>query len=135
VRYNTATGQWTWVSGSKTFGQSGIYGTKNGAPRTNVPGARETAMCWLDPSGNFLALGGFTNDSLGNPAAFERYVGIHGRANGFAEWRQRCQINKHLRHTGRGSSYECSRRKWSAASWTDAIETSGFSVDKVRFER
>jgi len=43
-------------------------------------------------------------------------------------------IKQALRHTGRGSSYECSGARWSAASWTDAIGTSGFFGGQGRFE-
>ncbi len=38
--YDISTGQWTWVSGSKTANQSGNYGTLNVPLGTNIPGAR-----------------------------------------------------------------------------------------------
>jgi hypothetical protein len=63
-------GQWTWVAGSNTVNTTGSYGTlgtPNGA--SNFPGGRQTAMCWLDNSGNFWLFGGYGLDSAGTPAA------------------------------------------------------------------
>ena len=36
-------GKWTWVSGSNTANQAGIYGTRGTAAPSNVPGARMPA--------------------------------------------------------------------------------------------
>lgn len=51
-------GQWTWVAGSNTVGQQGIYGTVGNAAPANVPGARLQASSWLDSTGNFWLFGG-----------------------------------------------------------------------------
>jgi len=67
--YNITTGLWTWVSGSKTANQTGIYGTQGTPAAANVPGARQASMCFIDLSGNFWVFGGFDLDSKGNPAA------------------------------------------------------------------
>jgi N-acetylneuraminic acid mutarotase len=49
---------WTWVSGSKTWGQTGSYGTEGVAAAGNVPGARWSLVSWTDKSGNFWLFGG-----------------------------------------------------------------------------
>lgn len=49
---------WTWVSGSSSVGQSGIYGTKGAAAATNAPGARQKAVSWIDSKGSLLLFGG-----------------------------------------------------------------------------
>ncbi len=67
--YNLTTGLWTWVSGSKTVNQTGNYGTLGTPAATNVPGARQASMCFIDLSGNFWVFGGFDLDSKGNPDA------------------------------------------------------------------
>jgi len=56
---------WTWVSGSSTGNQAGVYGTKGIAASTNIPGARANAVSWTDTSGNFWLLGGYGYDSIG----------------------------------------------------------------------
>jgi N-acetylneuraminic acid mutarotase len=50
---------WTWVSGSNTTGQAGIYGTKGMADPSNVPGARNSVVSWIDPSGKLWLFGGY----------------------------------------------------------------------------
>jgi hypothetical protein len=64
-KYNPGTGEWTWVSGSSTPGQGGVYGTQGVASASNVPGARIDAVSWVDGSGNFWVFGGDGNDSTG----------------------------------------------------------------------
>jgi N-acetylneuraminic acid mutarotase len=65
-KYNKATGQWTWVSGSIIVNQVGIYGTKGTAAAANVPGSRFNAISWFDRSSNTLWLfGGGGYDSVG----------------------------------------------------------------------
>jgi N-acetylneuraminic acid mutarotase len=61
----TATPEWTWVSGSSTINQAGIYGTKGTAAPSNIPGAREMAVSWKDPQGKFWLFGGYGHDSAG----------------------------------------------------------------------
>ncbi|OQP57640.1 hypothetical protein A3860_08390 [Niastella vici] len=65
-KYNTSTGQWTWVSGDNTINQSGVYGTKGTAAATNKPGARRNQAAWVDASGNFWIFGGYGTDGAGN---------------------------------------------------------------------
>jgi hypothetical protein len=51
-------GQWTWVGGSNTGNQAGIYGTRGTPGATNVPGGRDGPVSWTDASGNFWLFGG-----------------------------------------------------------------------------
>jgi N-acetylneuraminic acid mutarotase len=64
-KYNIASGQWTWVSGSNVINQNPNYGTLNVPAATNVPGARDRAVSWIDASGNLWLFGGVGNDSTG----------------------------------------------------------------------
>jgi N-acetylneuraminic acid mutarotase len=57
-RYVPSTGEWTWMSGSNSANQSGVYGTMGDAGASNVPGARNSAVTWADPSGNLWLFGG-----------------------------------------------------------------------------
>jgi Galactose oxidase, central domain len=120
-KYNTATSQWTWVSGSKTLGQAGNYGTKTVGAATNVPGARETAMCWFDKSGNFWLFGGYTTDSLGNPAALNDLWEYTG---GQWIWQSGANVVDQAGTYGTqgvAAATNVPGGRWSSAAWTDAI--------------
>ncbi|MBN1765567.1 MAG: right-handed parallel beta-helix repeat-containing protein [Sedimentisphaerales bacterium] len=54
---------WTWVSGSDTIDQSGVYGIKGVADPKNVPGARSYSISWTDSNGNLWLFGGRSYDS------------------------------------------------------------------------
>jgi hypothetical protein len=56
--FNPTAKTWTWVSGSDTANQVGIYGTQGEASANNVPGARSYSVNWKDSSGNFWLYGG-----------------------------------------------------------------------------
>ncbi len=57
-KYDPATQEWTWVSGSNTGEQAGTYGTKGLGNPSNVPGARRYAVSWLDSGGALWLFGG-----------------------------------------------------------------------------
>jgi N-acetylneuraminic acid mutarotase len=56
--FTPSTGEWTWMSGSNSGGQPGVYGTKGLSAASNVPGARDFAVSWTDSSGNLWLFGG-----------------------------------------------------------------------------
>ncbi len=64
-KYNPGNGQWTWVNGSSTYAQAGIYGTLGVGSSTNSPGARRQAISWKDNSGNLWLFGGYGHDIYG----------------------------------------------------------------------
>jgi hypothetical protein len=64
-KFNIATQQWTWVSGSTAMNQPGVYGSQGVASANNVPGARYYAISWTDEGGNFWLFGGVGTDSTG----------------------------------------------------------------------
>jgi len=58
-------GEWAWMSGSRTGGQSGVYG-KLGTPAAgNMIGGRNSAVSWTDSSGHFWLFGGTGFDADG----------------------------------------------------------------------
>ena len=66
-KYDTAAGQWTWVSGSQgATSTPGNYGTQGIAAATNVPGARWIPAAWSDIHGNLWLFGGEGFDTTGN---------------------------------------------------------------------
>jgi hypothetical protein len=62
-KYEPATGLWTWMSGSDTINQAGVYWVKGFAHPLNIPGARESSISWIDSSGNLWLFGGVVWDS------------------------------------------------------------------------
>jgi N-acetylneuraminic acid mutarotase len=51
-------GTWIWMSGSSTGGAEGSYGTLGHPAPGNVPGARDSAVTWVDQAGNLWLFGG-----------------------------------------------------------------------------
>ena len=49
---------WTWVGGSQTASQPGVYGTQGEPSTQNIPGARTGSAFWTDRQGNFWLFGG-----------------------------------------------------------------------------
>ena len=75
-KFNIATGQWTWVSGSTltdhTVGAfAGVYGTKGVAAAGNNPGTRDAAIGWTDANGNLWLFGGYGIDTNGNSGLYD----------------------------------------------------------------
>jgi hypothetical protein len=80
--YNISTNQWTFVAGSTTANQNGVYGTQpligppsttgaagtvglTGATTGATPGSRRDAVAWTDQSGTLWLFGGWRLDSKG----------------------------------------------------------------------
>jgi hypothetical protein len=92
--YNIASNQWTWVMGSTTANQTGVYGLQPlvGPPNTTTaagtagltgatagifPGSRWGASGWTDAGGDFWLFGGWGLDSTatnGNGALNDLWV-------------------------------------------------------------
>ena len=58
-RYDPTTGMWTWMNGSDTTEQSGVYGTMGIPDAGNVPGTRLNSISWIDKNGNVWLWGGY----------------------------------------------------------------------------
>jgi N-acetylneuraminic acid mutarotase len=61
----TQPGEWTWAGGN-THGSGAVWGTLGTPAAANIPGDRQNAAAWTDPSGNFWLFGGNGSDSLNN---------------------------------------------------------------------
>ncbi len=79
-----AHGEWTWMGGSKTANEPGVYGTKYQFAAANIPGARVSAVSWTDPEDRLWLFGGTGYDSLANDGwindlwVFDPKQGAHG---------------------------------------------------------
>lgn len=57
-RFDRASLEWIWVSGTSALDQSGIYGTKGQASLANRPGGRQTGATWRTSAGELWLFGG-----------------------------------------------------------------------------
>jgi N-acetylneuraminic acid mutarotase len=57
-KFDPSTGEWTWISGSDTVYQVGVYGTKGAGNTSNTPGSRANSASWIDSNGNLWLFGG-----------------------------------------------------------------------------
>jgi hypothetical protein len=64
--YSPTTGYWKWVSGSDQVDQVGNYGTMGTGTTSTVPGARYSAVSWIDQHENVWLFGGYGYDSTTN---------------------------------------------------------------------
>jgi N-acetylneuraminic acid mutarotase len=64
--FNPTTGLWTWMGGSSTESQAGVYGTMGTPGAGDIPGARFSSAVWTDKSGNVWLFGGQGQDANGN---------------------------------------------------------------------
>jgi hypothetical protein len=60
-KFDISSHQWTWMGGSITSNQAGVYGTLGTAAPGNMPGSRYGAAGWKDLSGDFWLFGGYGN--------------------------------------------------------------------------
>lgn len=117
--YNATTGMWTWVSGSNVVGKGGVYGTKGTPASTNVPGARQASVAWLDNSGNFWLFGGYDIDSMQQQNALND---LWEYSSGQWTWvAGSMDINAKGSYgiVGMASSTNVPGARWSSAGWTD----------------
>lgn len=60
-KYDIATGWWTWMKGSSSLNEAGVYGTQGIAASANVPGGRSLIRAgWTDSAGDLWFFGGQT---------------------------------------------------------------------------
>ena len=100
--------------------QTGNYGTLGTPAATNIPGARQASMSWLDASGNFWLFGGFDLDSQGNPNAlndlWEFKAGVWTWMSGANVVNQKGVYGTQ----GVAAATNVPGARWSSAAWADA---------------
>jgi hypothetical protein len=65
-RFDPATLEWTWMSGSDQLDQPAVYGTKGVPSPSSSPGQRYSAVSWTDAQDKFWLFGGTGFDSSKN---------------------------------------------------------------------
>jgi len=67
---------WTWMSGSNTINQTGVYGTKGVSDVNNHPGGRDISASWQGDDGNLYFFGEFYNGFINDLWRYETSSGI-----------------------------------------------------------
>lgn len=102
--------EWTWVGGSQTADQPGIYGTKGAPSASNSPGSRVLACSWTDLSGDFWLFGGY---GFASTSAMGDFNDLWEYSNGQWAWMGGSSGNRaggSLRNAGNLCSSEFPRR-------------------------
>src|SRR5207253_1337148 len=94
--YNSASGQWTWVSGANTANQNGVYGTQTAAAAGNVPGSRWGPVGWTDASNNLWFFGGWGYGSkITQPTGFLNDIWEYQQSSGqWIWWKGTSNVNE-----------------------------------------
>ncbi|GEP45379.1 choice-of-anchor D domain-containing protein [Brevifollis gellanilyticus] len=87
-RYDIATGNWTWVGGSSTPNQNGVYGTQGTAAAGNMPGSRRDATAWTALDGTLWLFGGLGLPESGAVAADMSDLWSYDPVSGNWTWRK-----------------------------------------------
>ena len=117
-KYEISTGNWTWMKGSNTVNQTGVYGTQGTEAATNTPGARQKPVSWTDAAGNFWLFGGSAPGG-GYHADLWRY---NTGSNNWTFMKGYTSLNHSGSYGTQGTTSSLSRpsgRQYST-SWTDA---------------
>ncbi len=64
-KFDVSLGEWIWMGGSSSTGQSGSYGTQGVSSPANHPGARVAATTWVDNDGHLWLYAGYGYDAFG----------------------------------------------------------------------
>jgi len=79
-KYSIGTDMWTWVGGSNSLNQSGLYGSLGVPSTTNIPGARSQSGTWIVGTNLYLFGGdGYSASSPGYLGDIWRYDMIAGQ--------------------------------------------------------
>lgn len=83
-KYSPSTGEWTWVSGSNTLNNSGVYGTQLFGAAANIPGSRKSGNAYFDGLGNFWLFGGYGYNGIGTLSCMNDLWGYNPVTNRWA---------------------------------------------------
>ena len=65
-KFDIATQEWAWMSGSQKVQQPGVYGKLGVSAANNTPGARQGAASWIGSDGRVWLFGGDGYDAVGS---------------------------------------------------------------------
>jgi beta-lactam-binding protein with PASTA domain/N-acetylneuraminic acid mutarotase len=120
-KFNSATSQWIWVSGSSLGYASGVYGTAGVGAANNQPGARLQAFGWIDSANNLWLAGGAGMNASGHQTTLNDLWKFDVGAGRWT-WINGSQVGAVAGVYGTQSvpnAANCPGVRQSAATWTD----------------
>lgn len=118
-----SSGEWTWMSGSNTYGQMGTYGSQGVASSTNVPGARYGAASWIDSNNNLWLFGGSGLDASSGTFGYFNDLWNYNIANGQWTWVSGSTVMEQTGNYGSigvASTTNAPAARYGAVSWIDS---------------
>jgi N-acetylneuraminic acid mutarotase len=121
-RYDPATANWSWMSGSSSSSHAGVYGVLGTPAAANTPGARVNAVSWKDPSGALWLFGGVGYATGGNQGSLSdlwKYDPVTGNWT----WMKGASAINHsgvYGVLGTPAAANTPGARYGAATWTDA---------------
>ncbi len=139
--YSPTSGEWKWVSGSDVVDEKGTYGTQGTGATTNVPGARYSAVSWIDKSGNFWLFGGLGYDSTTSTPTYLNDL-WEGNYNSSGQWiwtwvsgSNTSGVKGTYGSIGVGNSTNSPGARYLSTSWTDVQGNlwlfGGYGIDSI----
>ena len=118
-------GEWAWMNGSSTVGQSGIYGVLGTPAAGNTPGGRDGAATWTDSNGHLWLFGGAGFEADGDACSYSDLWEFNLSLGSYGEWAwmggSSTAVNQSGIYGTLGTPAAANipgGRQW-AASWTD----------------
>ncbi|HWG19258.1 MAG TPA: chitobiase/beta-hexosaminidase C-terminal domain-containing protein [Terracidiphilus sp.] len=120
--FTSSTNEWTWMGGSSTENQPGVYGTLGTPAAGNIPGSRWHAANWTDGSGHFWLFGGTGIDAAGNNGYLNDLWEFNPSTNQWTWMGGGNAVNQIGRYGTLGvpESTDIPGSREPAASWTDS---------------
>jgi len=121
-------GEWTWIGGSNTLpgyneAQPGVYGSLNTPAGTNIPGGREYASSWSDPSGNLWLFGGEAYDGGSGPITYFNDLWKYNPTTNVWTWMSGSNAASYQYGVygtlGQSAAANTPGSRYDASSWTD----------------
>jgi N-acetylneuraminic acid mutarotase len=120
-KYNTGTGEWTWISGSSSRNSGGTYGTKGASSSSNIPGGRIAASTWIDSSNDLWLYGG--NGYVGTSSGYLNDLWKYTPSTGNWTWVGGASTNNSTGvygTQGNASTSNTPGARYGSAGWVDS---------------
>ncbi|MEM7296712.1 MAG: fibronectin type III domain-containing protein [Bacteroidota bacterium] len=124
-RWNPTSMEWTWMAGSDTVNQGGVYGELGQYSADNYPGARAASIQWQDTNGIIWIFGGQGYDKFGVSQEHLNDLWSYNPSTGQWAWHAGSDFANSTgsyNETGLSSVDYVPGARWHASEWIDENE-------------